>query len=209
VALQEADGPSIWSGRFDHVEHLAGNAGFSHHCRGEHVKGMKLSYGTALLSRLALDDCRSVTFAPSPPTLSKGFVVGTIQWPGRPGLQVDCVSVHLDFSRKSVRRKQVRKMITELAERENPLIIMGDFNCEWTGKDRSLRTLAKELDLVAYKPTAEDMPTFPKLKKRLDWLLVSPELEFVEYRTVPDAVSDHRGVVAVLRIADQKGTPEP
>ena len=209
VALQEADGPSIWSGRFDHVEYLAGNAGFSHHCRGEHVKGMKLSYGTALLSRLELKDCRSVTFAPSPPTLSKGFVVGTIQWPGRPGLQVDCVSVHLDFSRKSVRRKQVRKMITELAERENPLIIMGDFNCEWTGRDRSLRTLAKELDVVAYKPTAEDMPTFPKLKKRLDWLLVSPELEFVEYKTVPDAVSDHRGVVAVLRIVDQKDVPEP
>ena len=199
VALQEADGPSIWSGNFDHVDYLARSAGFSHHCRGEHVEGMKLSYGTALLSRLPLDDCRSITFAPSPPTFSKGFVVGTIQWPGRPDLKVDVVSLHLDFSRKSVRQKQIQKMITELSQRENPLIIMGDFNCDWAGKEPSLRTLAEQLDVVADKPAAEDMLTFPKSKKRLDWVLVSPELELVEYKTIPDTLSDHHGVVAVLR----------
>lgn len=203
VTLQEADGPSFWSGNFDHVEHLARGGRFSHHCRGEHVQGMKLSYGTALLSRLPLNDCRSITFAPSPPTFSKGFVVGTIQWPGRTGLEVDVVSVHLDFSRKLVREKQVRRMIAELSERDNPLIIMGDFNCEWTGKDRSLRTLAEKLDLAAYQPTADDMPTFPKSKKRLDWVLVSPELEFVKYKTIPDTLSDHHGVIAVLKVADQ------
>ena len=206
VALQEADGPSGWSGGFNHVEYLAVGGGLEHFCRGEHVKGMKLSYGTALLSRLPLEESRSVTFAPSPPTFSKGFVVATVAWPGRPDSQVDVVSVHLDFARKSVRGKQIQKLIDELSARENPLIVMGDFNCQWDGKDKSLRTLAEGLDLVAPEPAAGDMATFPKTGKRLDWILASPELEFVEYRTVTDVLSDHYGVVAVLRTADGRAT---
>jgi endonuclease/exonuclease/phosphatase family metal-dependent hydrolase len=204
VALQEADGPSVWSGDFDHVGYVAGKAGLAHHCRGQHVEGLGLSYGTALLSRVPLGDSRSVTFAPSPPTFSKGFVIATFQWPGRPGLEVDVVSVHLDFSRKSVRQRQIEELIGELSQRDNPLVIMGDFNCQWTGEDGPLAPLVEKLDVAAYRPTAEEMTTFPKLKQRLDWVFISPGLEFVEYETVADPVSDHRAVVAVLRIVEDK-----
>ncbi len=51
VALQEADGPSFWSGRFDHVKTLAETARFGTFVRAENVKGFGLSYGTAVLSR--------------------------------------------------------------------------------------------------------------------------------------------------------------
>ena len=204
VALQEADGPSLWSGTFDHVEYLALGAGYPHFFRGEHVQATKLSYGTALLSQLPLTDPVSITFAPSPPTFSKGFVVGTVQWPGNPDLEIDIVSVHLDFSRKSVRQKQVRQMINKLSGRKNPLIVMGDFNCGWDGEEESLRTLAKQLDLRAFQPTARNMMTFPALDTRLDWILISPELEFIEYKTISDTLSDHRAVVAVLKETDSK-----
>jgi endonuclease/exonuclease/phosphatase family metal-dependent hydrolase len=200
VALQEADGPSFWSGGFSHVEHLADAAGFSHQFRGEHVKGLKTSYGTALLSQVPLNDRGSVTFAPSPPTLSKGYVVGRVGWPGNPGVEVTVVSVHLDFSRASVRKAQVEKMILTLSERERPLIIMGDFNCSWTGKEGSLRTLAEGLEARAYEPAAEKMGTFPSTGKRLDWILISADLEFVRYETIIDAVSDHRAVIASLKL---------
>jgi len=80
---------------------------------------------------------------------------------------------------------------------------MGDFNCEWPGEDKPIRVLAEELDLAAYEPSAPDMYTFPKLDKRLDWILVSPELKFVEYETIPDHLSDHRGVVAVLAVGHE------
>ena len=39
VAVQEADGPSVWSGRFDHVEYVADAAGYPVHLRGDHVLG--------------------------------------------------------------------------------------------------------------------------------------------------------------------------
>jgi endonuclease/exonuclease/phosphatase family metal-dependent hydrolase len=208
AALQEADGPSVWSGRFDHVAYLAEAAGFARSARGEHVKGAKLRYGTALLSRLELTEPLSVTFAPSPPTFAKGFVVCTVAWPaGRDGGggshagEVDVVSVHLDFSRDSVRRSQVGEMIEALSRRGRPLVIMGDFNCEWTDADSPLRALAQALDLAAFEPGSAEAPTFPKLDRRLDWILISRELGFVTYRVVPDIVSDHLGVVAELRTA--------
>ena len=52
VALQEADGPSRWSGGFDHVERLAHEAGYPWYFRSSHARTWLFDYGTALLSRL-------------------------------------------------------------------------------------------------------------------------------------------------------------
>jgi endonuclease/exonuclease/phosphatase family metal-dependent hydrolase len=208
VALQEADGPSLWSGKFDHAQYLADKAGFPHLCRGEHVNGMKLSYGTGLLSRLPMDHSVSRTFASSPPTPPKGFVVCTVRWPADPAVEIDVVSVHLDFLRQAVRRRQVREMIAELSGRGNPLVVMGDLNCEWEGEDAPIRTLAEELDLTAYEPDAEGMDTFPSHEKRFDWILLSSELRFVKHETIDDVVSDHRAVVAEIEVACEEGSSE-
>jgi endonuclease/exonuclease/phosphatase family metal-dependent hydrolase len=201
VALQEADGPSAWSGNFDHVEYLAREANYIYSVRGEHVKGKKLDYGTALLSNLSLNTPVSITFAPSPPTFSKGAVISSINWPGT-DMKVDIVSLHLDFARKTVRKKQIDKLVEKLTQRERPLIIMGDFNCEWKNKQSTLGTLMNTLNLKAYRPEAKDMKTFPKTGKRLDWILISHELEFSTYNAFEDTMSDHLGVVSDLRIAE-------
>lgn len=37
VALQEVDGPSAWNGNFDHVELIAGTAGYPWHYRANHA----------------------------------------------------------------------------------------------------------------------------------------------------------------------------
>ena len=201
VALQEADAPSSWSGRFNHVAYLAERANLPFSVSGEHVSGLGLHYGTALLSGLPLTDPMSITFGPSPPTLSKGFVVAAVDLAGVPGGQVDVVSVHLEFSRESARKTQVKEMIDKVSARERPLILMGDFNCEWTAEEPTLRTLCEGLQVRAYRPDAADMTTFPMLNKRLDWILISPELEFVSYEALPDVLSDHRALLAEIRPA--------
>jgi endonuclease/exonuclease/phosphatase family metal-dependent hydrolase len=199
LALQEADGPSIWSGGFDQVAYLAEKANFAFFVRGEHVKGMRINYGTALLSVFPLSGAISFTFEPSPPTFSKGFVLATVSPSGRSDMSFDLVSVHLDFSRKSVREKQVDDMISRLLIRNRPLIIMGDFNCELKSKEATLRRLVDELDLKAYLPVSQNLETFPKLGKRLDWVLISPELEFMKYRVLPDVISDHYAVLCEVK----------
>jgi endonuclease/exonuclease/phosphatase family metal-dependent hydrolase len=204
IALQEADGPSVWSGNFDHVQYIARDAGYAYSVRGDHVKGKTNSYGTALMSHLSLNASLSIQFAPSPPTFSKGVVISTVHVPGDPDIEVDVASVHLDFSRKSVRRKQAQEIVSVLRHRKRPLIMMGDFNCEWESKEQTLRNLAKELHLQAYCPKAFNMKTYSKSKKRLDWILISPEFEFVTYDVLQDTISDHYGVIADLKIVNHR-----
>lgn len=45
VALQEVDGASYWSGRFDHVRYLANNANYAQAVRGTHLKSPGLEHG--------------------------------------------------------------------------------------------------------------------------------------------------------------------
>jgi endonuclease/exonuclease/phosphatase family metal-dependent hydrolase len=199
IALQEADGPSIWSGNFSHVKYLAENSGYIHSVRGAHVDGMMLSYGTALLSKQLLDEPISVTFEPSPPTFPKGFLSASIKMNNE--IEADIISVHLDFSRKDVRQKQVQNMVNVLSAREKPLIIMGDFNCEWE-ENSAVKVLAEKLDLSIYQLTNNNQITFPILKKRIDFILISNEFEFVTYKVLPDIVSDHLGVISKIKIKD-------
>ncbi|MBI5509648.1 MAG: endonuclease/exonuclease/phosphatase family protein [Deltaproteobacteria bacterium] len=199
VTLQEADGPSVWSGSFDHVDSLARYAGFDFILRGRHVAvgwPLVLDYGTAIVSRLPVNEEQSVRFAQAPYD-TKGFVRATVLAPELGGL-VDVVSVHLDFLSRGTRWRQVEILQRALVDRPHPLILAGDFNSEWQDTT-CVAWLADVLDLVAWAPDAGE-PTFPNRKPqaRLDWILVSEDLRFDSYATLSDRVSDHRGVVARL-----------
>ena len=50
-------------------------------------------YGTALLGGVPFEDPLAVTFRPTWPTFSKGFVVAAVQWPGRQDLLVPALLV--------------------------------------------------------------------------------------------------------------------
>ena len=62
-----------------------------------------------------------------------------------------------------------------------------------------MKQLADGLGLITRR-TEEPLVTFPMLGERLDWILVSPELEIIEQRVLPTAVSDHLAVVADVRV---------
>ena len=211
VALQEADGPSAWSGGFDHVATLAELAGYPHAFRGEHnpfaLGRFDLSSGTALLARAALADPRSRAFGASWRD-TKGFVAATVAPEVFSGASLDVVSIHLDFLAERVRRRQVEQLVESFRERTRPLVVLGDFNCEWTERRRCLERLRRELRLVPV-----DLPghaTFPSWRPlvRLDWILVSEELDFASYVTLPDRLSDHLGVVAEVRLRGAGALPE-
>jgi endonuclease/exonuclease/phosphatase family metal-dependent hydrolase len=199
--LQEADGPSFWSGNFDHVGYLAGLGAFAQHVRGDHVRGPQLAYGTALLSARELRDPLTVRFQPGLSPLPKGFIVCAIQWPGGAGLQVDVVSVHLDPFNPSLRRKQASELIETLRTRALPVIVMGDFNTDWQEQGSGLRLIAETLRLKAYQPHNTQLHTFPALGRRLDWILISEHFEFLSHEILPAGLSDHRGVSARLGLA--------
>lgn len=204
VALQEADGPSGWSGKFDHVELIAQQAGYPWYYRANHARSWLFTYGTAVLSRWPISETIEHTFTPSPPTLNKGFLLSHMTWQSDEAadkkLKIDIVSVHLDFSRQKVREQQISEIAEALAAREHPMIILGDFNSEWFSDESVVKALAEEAQLKVYEPQAENMRTYVSRDRRFDWILISSELEFVSYKVLPDVISDHLAVVAEVKV---------
>jgi endonuclease/exonuclease/phosphatase family metal-dependent hydrolase len=202
IALQEADAESSWSGDFNHVDFLAENSnyGCSHH--GVHASNRMYEFGTALLSRRPFQGSFVHSFQPSRPTTTKGFSVAALNWnPGgllpEPKL-VKFVSIHLDFSRRSVRRSQIDEMVTVLSRIDGSMVLMGDFNTDWQTEDSSLKYLAEQMELSVFEPHADGLSTYGDKGARLDWILISPELEFSMYAVFPDVVSDHYAVAAEI-----------
>jgi endonuclease/exonuclease/phosphatase family metal-dependent hydrolase len=201
VALQEADAPSLWSGKFDHVEYLAEATGYRFSVHGYHATAWPFTYGAALMTKSRMNDTRSHSFRPTWPTATKGYVRGTINW--RNGKDenriqpVTLISVHLDFSRKEVRKEQIAELVDDLSEVATPLIIMGDFNADWSSNDSPVRQLANAIGLRAFKPTTQEFSTYKDIE-RLDWILISDELKFIDYAVLPNIVSDHLAVVAKI-----------
>lgn len=200
VALQEADGPSRWSGGFDHVALLANQASYPWYERASHAQNWLFDYGTALMSRTPFTLTQNHTFDPSPPTMNKGFLLGQIAWQEgqKEKRLVDIISVHLDFSRRKVRELQIKEMAELLGKREHPIIILGDFNSDWFSDASIVRALADRAGLQVYRPDAIDLGTYKNGRYRYDWILISDELEFREYKVLPDVISDHRAVVAEI-----------
>ncbi len=195
VAMQEADGPSIWSGGFCHPCYVAGQAGYAYGWLGLHARGAGLEYGTAIIGRSPLTAASKATFSGAWFTTPKGFTAAAIRWPGTV-TEVDVVSVHLDALRPAVRRSQMARLASAYADRRRPLILMGDLNTPWSDE---LAGLADALGLTAWQPHSDSLDTFRRLGgRRLDWILVSEDIRFLEHRVLDDPVSDHRPVVATL-----------
>ena len=198
VALQELDVDSRWAGSFDHAERLLQNSHLDCVILGLHAQTWLYRFGTGLLSTVAMAEPRAHAFAPTPPTTTKGLVAATLTWRRGQTLQpVRVSSVHLDFSRQGARQRQVDQVIASVRESPLPIIVMGDFNEQWDVNGSVINRLVDEAGLVAYRPQSSELRTYRS--KRLDWILVSPQLEFVDYRVVDEALSDHRLVVAELR----------
>jgi len=200
VALQEVDAPSRWSGKFDHVMYLRDGTSYNCSLLGEHADTWLYSFGTALLSRVAMEGSRSVTFPSSPPTTTKGFVMTSVDWDDGTGpTPVTIVSVHLDFSRESVRDRQIEILIDSLSDVDGPVIIMGDLNSRWDQKQSHVRQLAEALNLHVYYPESDSLGTYKDQEgKRLDWILLSRSLEFRRYEVLPREISDHLAVFAEI-----------
>ena len=207
AAFQEADASSFWSGSFNHVRYISRNSALGYATQGEHVSAPHLSYGTALISAFPMESAESHTFSPRPPSLTKGYAEAMVDWPGDPNRQVTVVSVHFDFLSGRVRARQVKELLTGLRSHSTPLVVMGDFNSDWRSDGSAVKQLASALNLKVYDPDSNDLATLPRTGRRVDWILISPDLVFRSYEVLHDVLSDHLGVVAEIAFAGSCDTP--
>jgi endonuclease/exonuclease/phosphatase family metal-dependent hydrolase len=199
VALQELDGPSAWSGGFDHLAYLAEKTGYAYRYHGLHVDRPsfpKLAYGTGVLSRLPLQGEASLAFNMNALD-TKGFVYVEVETPqGELGL----VSVHLDFKRTSERKGQLEKLQAFLEQRQRklPVVVTGDFN---TSLDRDGGALHGFVDAMKLTSPGKRLLTFPSTgpRRSLDDVFLSAGLQGLHKRALDLLVSDHLPVLIDVR----------
>lgn len=104
----------------------------------------------------------------------------------------------------SIRSKQAEELVEIVRARKNPVIIMGDLNTEWHQQDSAAQYLTRKLGLKAFQPLNPALVTFPALGERLDWILISSDLEFLSHEIIGAGVSDHRGVVAEVTLSGEQ-----
>ncbi|WP_198013799.1 endonuclease/exonuclease/phosphatase family protein [Desulforegula conservatrix] len=200
AGFQEADGPSFWSGHKDHIKQIAEQSGMYSFFHGYHITAPYLSYGTAMASRWNIQDAAYVTFTPSLFAPPKGFSVGSFKWPGTE-IIVDVIILHLDFISESKRNSQIEEIRTFMEKRaKRPVIAMGDFNSTWSSSDSSVKKICSVLNLRSYKPDDKNLSSFPFTNKRIDWVLISNQLEFSTYKALDEQFSDHLAVVCDIKL---------
>lgn len=200
VAFQEAD----FLEEFNHVKYLGSQSDYPWRAQANNMDFWMFSYGTALMSVLPMTESIEHTFASSPPTFNKGFVLAQVEWPSEDKKtirKVDVISVHLDFSRQLIREQQIQEMVDVLSSRTNPTIIMGDFNSEWLKGETAIKKLLTTSRFRAYKPESSSYNTYKN--KRLDWVLITKDLVFVDYKVLLDVLSDHKMVITEIRFKNQ------
>ena len=194
-ALQESDARTFYSNELHQSCYLAEKSNMANCIQGRHVNGMNFIYGTALLAKGSVSKPMSIAFDFKPPNPTKGVVIATTKIKN---IEVDIVSLHLDFMRKRLRHAQLDSLISVLQERSKPVIIMGDFNSEWK-LNSSVQSLCKKMNLKAWQPENK-ISTFPKLKKRLDWILIPEDFSFNSFKVLDDRLSDHQAVIAEISL---------
>lgn len=200
IAMQEADAPSWWSGNFSHVESTGNAAGMTSVAHALNIDGLGLHYGTAIATQLEVTEAQQVTFPRNLPSFSKGFVVATCVWPGDDSFKFDVVSLHLDFASHKVRSRQLAQLAELVKQTPRPMILMGDFNTDMAKE--LLPNFLKNTGLTAWRSEDQSIVTFPIMKSRIDWILVSPEFHITSHKLIDEQLSDHRFVAATLTRAN-------
>ncbi|HSE34754.1 MAG TPA: endonuclease/exonuclease/phosphatase family protein [Candidatus Paceibacterota bacterium] len=202
VALQEIDQHAWLSDYVDQLDQLQQMTGYPYAFFGDHVSAKKAVYGTAILSKHPIKKAVSRPFRKTFPTPRKGFVFCEIELPS--GKVISVASIHatwINILSRATREKQMNEIIEHFRAIDTPFILSGDFNSHFARPlDRSLETLVKGLPIFAHAHHDNSQITYPKTKRRIDWIFPSKHFKIIEYATIDSRVSDHLPLLATLEL---------
>ena len=204
VAMQEIDERSRWAGNFDHLDYLRVHAKFPHTVFGINNRRaglLNLCYGNAVLSQHAIRTAETVTFG-TRSIGEKGFLYVELDVGGR---FVPVVNLHLHFSSRAQRLRQLERLLAWLREKHRlhagtwavAPIVCGDFNNSHTRDDATASLLSHLSDYSDYTMHPAKGGTFPSPMPRraVDFILLPSGCFDVKCEVVPSMLSDHRPVV--------------
>lgn len=193
VALQEADAGSLRTRAVNLVQSLAERADYPHwHLQLNRDLQPVARHAMGVLSRFPFESNTSHAL----PARVPGRGASLLRL-GQSGAHLTIVATHLSLSRRA--RARQLDAIGELVENDRHVVLMGDLNCEAEELRRHpfLRRRAFQL------PPAGDA-THPswKPRRRLDHILLTPEIELRRATVNPFLWSDHLPVAAEIVLPD-------
>jgi len=152
------------------------------------------SYGNALIVRGDLSEVELWSLPVAPGHESRGAILATVDIGG---VQCSVAATHLQNRREEwtvhEAPEQLRAVLAALKTRPAPRLLMGDMNL----RERVAGPIIADAGFTAVEHEATWPAPAPEIS--IDWIAVDG-LEIVDAEVVHLAVSDHRAVVAELRV---------
>lgn len=195
LALQEVDRRARRSGYADQVEIVARATGMTAAFGEAARKGLFRRYGNALLGRGALSEVEVVGLPRPALGEFRVVVLATLSLAAYDGVRLSVAATHLSY-RKAEGPAQLDALVEMLDGRPLPRVLLGDLNLG-PGVVEPVLTAAG----YAVAPTGATFPADGP-RTRIDYVAVAG-LEVVAAEAPEAAVSDHRPVVADVRLPER------
>ena len=224
VVLNEVDFNSTWSGHQNQAAAIAQQAGYPHRVEQRNVDFRffygSWRFGNAVLSRFPIVEAVPIDY----PVLSRWEHVLAGSKQGclcmlqvSPSQQVRIAAVHLESRSEETCVASIEEFAQVADQPTLPTVFAGDFNSSPSNFPfaRQTPTGSNAMDLLASsgvvripksavaaaQPTPQEM-TFPSTEpdRVIDWILASSHFTCEEYQVLNVELSDHRPVLAELRL---------
>lgn len=196
VGLIEVDTGSIRTGMLNQATHIADRLG--------HYTAYECKYGTSSINqRMPIVRKQGNALLAAPHVTGERFHyfdMGIKRLIIELELDDVCVFlVHLSLKYRQ-RQEQLRSLHDLIASATKPVIVAGDFNTFWGTNEIFLFTRATGLRSA----NTHGLPSFPARSPRieLDFVLMSPQIEVVDFRIPQVRFSDHLPVVCDFHIGN-------
>lgn len=196
VGLIEVDTGSIRTGMLNQATHIADKLG--------HYTAYECKYGASSINqRMPIVRKQGNALLAAPHVTGERFHyfdMGIKRLIIELELDDVCVFlVHLSLKYRQ-RQEQLRSLHDLIASATKPVIVAGDFNTFWGTNEIFLFTRATGLRSA----NTASLPSFPSRSPRieLDFVLVSPQIEVLDFRIPQVRLSDHLPVICDFRILD-------
>jgi len=191
VALQEADAGSMRTAFTNHTEYLAHKARFHYwHNQVNRNLGRIAQHSNSVLSRFhprGFEEHKLPGLIPG-----RGMLVASY---GKQEKMLGVFVLHLALSQRA--RMRQLEMASELVSEYKHAIFMGDMNCEADSVE--MKMLLKKTSLQLPEKQACTFPSWQP-RKRIDHILVTPELQVHDTHVVEHYGSDHLPVAMIVDV---------
>lgn len=200
VGLQEADGGSFRTAFIDQARYLAGQAGFET-CLSMVTRdfGRFAQHTNSLLSRHPV---QAVHEHRLPGAMDGRGVLEVRQL--LDGHPVTIFVTHLALRQRT--RERQAGYLARLVKEAGPSVVMGDLNAKPDSPE--LLHLCNRAGLrMADRPSHATLPSW-RPRAAVDHILATPDLALEEYGPLPELLSDHLPVQALVRWVEPSPAPE-